>query len=166
MASLRGMDGRAAFDSGAPPSLWCGMPAPRSSGAAYEFTAEENKIFERLVRNMSRSGSVAVIASLVLLGYHFVDFFGVSLGKSGSPAILYVDYAAWFLISLIGVSTGILLIRATAAFSALIHTEGDDLGHLMQGMKRLGDILGLVFWAAAGASILLVISFVLLLTYS
>ena len=79
---------------------------------------------------------------------------------------MYVDYAAWFLISLIGASTGILLIRATAAFRALIHTEGNDLAHLMQGMGRLGDILGLVFWAAAGASVLLAVSFVLLLTYS
>jgi hypothetical protein len=142
------------------------MATPRSTGAGYEFSAEENKIFERLVRNMSRSGAVAIVASLVLLGYHLVDFFGVSLGKTGSPAILYVDYAAWILISVIGASTGVLLIRATAAFSALIHTEGDDLAHLMQGMRRLGDILGLVFWAATVASTLLVVSFVLLLTYS
>jgi hypothetical protein len=142
------------------------MPTLGSSGAGYEFSAEENRTFERLVRNMLRSGLVAVLASLILLGYHFIDFFGVSLGKEASPAIMYVDYAAWFLISLIGASTGILLIRATAAFRALIHTEGDDLAHLMQGMGRLGDILGLVFWAAAGASVLLAVSFVLLLTYS
>jgi hypothetical protein len=142
------------------------MSTSRTTGAGYEFSADENKIFERLVRNMARSGVVAVVASLVLLAYHFVDFFGVSLGKAGSPIIVYVDYAAWILISVLGVAAGVLLIRATAAFKALIHTEGDDLAHLMQGMKRLGDILGLIFWPAAGASLLLLLSFVLLLTYS
>lgn len=145
---------------------WWRMATTRPNGAGYEFTAEENKIFERLVRNMWRSGVVAIVASLVLFGYHVVDYLGLSLGRTGSPAVLYVDYAAWFLISIIGASTGLLLIRATAAFSALIHTEGDDLAHLLQGMRRLGDILGLVFWASAVASALLVLSFVLLLTYS
>ena len=142
------------------------MTTLRSSGAGYEFSAEENKTFERLVRNMSRSGLVVVIASLILLGYHFIEYFGVSLGKAASPVIIYVDYAVWILISLIGTVIGVLLIRATAAFKALIRTEGDDLAHLMHGMTRLADILGLVFWAAAGASMLLTVSFVLLLTFS
>jgi hypothetical protein len=139
------------------------MTTVRPAGAGYEFSAEENEIFERLVRNMARSGLVVVIASVILLGYHFIDYFGVSLGKAGPAAILYVDYAVWILISLLGVSIGVLLIRATAGFKALIHTEGDDLAHLMQGMARLADILGLVFWAATGASILLGVSFLLLL---
>ncbi len=142
------------------------MPTLNPSGAGYEFSADENKTFERLVRNMSRSGLVVVIASFILLGYHFIDYFGVSLGKAASPVITYVDYGVWIVISLLGVTIGVLLIRATAAFRALIRTEGDDLAHLMHGIARLADILGLVFWAAAGASILLAVSFVLLLTYS
>lgn len=136
------------------------------SNAGYEFSADENKIFERLVRNLSRSGRVVVVASLILLAYHLVAYFGVSLGKAGSSLITYVDYAVWLLISVIGVVIGVLLIRATAAFAALIHTEGDDLSHLMQGVTRLADILHLVFWAAVGASILLAVSFTLLLIYS
>ncbi len=142
------------------------MPTLGTSGAGYEFSAEENKTFERLVRNLSRSGLVVIIASLVLLAYHFIDYFGLSLGKTASPVIVYVDYAVWLLISVIGVLIGVLLIRATAAFTALIRTEGDDLAHLMHGMARLADVLGLVFWAAAGASVLLTFSFILLLTYS
>jgi hypothetical protein len=137
-----------------------------TTGAGYEFTKEENKTFERLAGNMRRSGVVVVIASLVLLGYHFIDYFGVSLGKAASPLIVYLDYAIWLLISVIGVVIGVLLIRATAGFTALIRTEGDDLAHLMHGVTRLADILGLVFWAAAGASALLAVSFILLLTYS
>ena len=66
----------------------------------------------------------------------------------------------------IGVVIGVLLIRATRAFASLIHTEGDDLAHLVQGITRLAEILNLVFWAAVGASILLAVSFTLLLIYS
>ncbi len=132
----------------------------------YEFSADENKIFEGLVRNLSRSGLVVVIASLILLAYHLIAYFGVSLGKAGASWITYVDYAVWVLISLLGVVIGVLLIRATAAFAALIRTQGDDLAHLMQGIMRLAEILHLVFLAAVGASVLLVISFTLLLVYS
>ena len=132
----------------------------------YEFSADENKIFERLVRNLSRSGMVAVLASLILLAYHLVAYFGISLGKDGAQWITYVDYAAWASISVLGVVIGVLLIRATAAFAALIRTEGDDLAHLMQGITRLADILHVVFLAALGASALLGLSFVLLLVYS
>ena len=142
------------------------MSSIRPTGAGYEFSSEENKIFERLVSNLSRSGLVVVIASLILLAYHLIAYFGVSLGKNGSSWITYVDYVVWGLISMLGVVIGALLIRATAAFAALIHTEGDDLAHLMQGITRLADILHLVFFAAVGASILLAISFTLLLTYS
>lgn len=141
------------------------MASIRPAGG-YEFSADENKIFERLVRNLSRSGIVVVIASLILLAYHLIAYFGVSLGKEGSSWITYVDYAVWGLISVLGVVIGVLLIRATVTFAALIHTEGDDLTHLMQGITRLADILRLVFWVAVGASILLAISFTLLLMYS
>lgn len=141
------------------------MPTLASS-AGYEFSGEENKTFESLVRNLTRSGLVVIAASVVLLAYHFIDYFGLSLGKAASPAIVYVDYSVWFLISLLGVIIGVLLIRATVAFKALIRTEGDDLAHLMHGMSRLANVLGLIFWAASGASALLIFSFILLLTYS
>jgi uncharacterized membrane protein len=132
----------------------------------YEFSADENKIFERLVRNLSRSGLVVVIASIILLAYHLIAYFGVSLGKAGSSWITYVDYAVWGLISVLGVVIGALLIRATTTFAAVIHTEGDDVAHLIQGITRLADILHIVFLAAVGASVLLAISFTLLLTYA
>jgi len=132
----------------------------------YEFTADENKVFEGLVRNLSRSGLVVVVASLILLAYHMVAYFGVSLGKTGASWITYVDYVVWFAISVIGVVIGVLLIRATAAFTALIRTEGDDVSHLMQGVARLANILNLVFTAALCASALLAVSFSLLLIYS
>jgi hypothetical protein len=139
---------------------------PTTGTAGYEFSADENRTFEQLVRNMWRSGLLVVVASLVLLAYHFVDYFGVSLGKEPAAWVVYLDYAAWFLISLIGVVIGVLLVRATTGFAALIRTEGDDVKHLMDGMTKLSGILGLVSWAAAGASALLAVSFAVLLTYS
>jgi hypothetical protein len=137
-----------------------------TNAAGYEFSASENATFKRLVDNLKRTGVVAVLASVILLLYHFIDYFGLSLGATGSPAVLYIDYAVWFLLSIIGIVTGVLLIRATAAFSALIHTEGNDIAHLMQGMARLSGILGLVFVAGAVASVLLAVSFALLLFFS
>jgi hypothetical protein len=133
---------------------------------SYEFTAAENATFQRLVKNLRRSGIVAVLASVILLLYHFIDYFGLSLGTAGSPVVMYIDYGVWFLLSIIGVVTGFLLIRATAAFTALIQTEGNDIAHLMHGMTRLSGILGLVFVAGAVASALLALSFVLLLFFS
>lgn len=137
-----------------------------SGVAGYEFTQEQNQTFARLVKNMSRSGVVVIIASLILLAYHFIDFFGVSVGGAASPVVVYLDYGMWALMALLGVMTGMLLIRATAAFTSLIRTEGNDLGHLMFGMSRLADIFGLLFWTALAGSLLLALSFVLLLLYS
>ena len=68
--------------------------------------------------------------------------------------------------STMGVVVGVLLVKATAGFKALITTEGNDVEHLMSGMARLRYILGLIFWVATAASLLLTVSLVLLLTYS
>ena len=146
--------------------LRCRMPSTLPSSASYEFSTVENETFARLVRNLSRSGRLVVVGSLVLLGYHFISYFGVSLGKDASTAITYLDYAIWLLISMLGVVVGVQLIRATAAFAALIKTDGDDLAHLMRGMSRLADILGFVCWVAAAAASLLAVSFVLLFLYA
>ena len=137
-----------------------------TSIAGYEFTAEQNATFMGLVRNLARAGVVVLVASAILLGYNTVQHFGLSLGRAPSPAVYYLDLALWCLISVMGVVVGVLLVKATAGFNALINTEGDDVAHLMSGMARLRDILGLVFWVATVASLLLILSLVLLLTYS
>ena len=137
-----------------------------TSIAGYEFTTEHNTTFRGLVRNLARSGVVVLVASAILLGYNTVQHFGLSLGRAPSSAVYYLDLALWCLISMMGVVVGVLLVKATTAFKALIKTEGNDLEHLMSGMARLRDILGLVFWVASVASLLLTVSLVLLLTYS
>ena len=137
-----------------------------TSIAGYEFTAEQNATFMGLVRNLARAGVVVLVASAILLGYNTVQHFGLSLGRAPSPAVYYLDLVLWCLISVMGVVVGVLLVKATTAFKALIKTEGNDLEHLMSGMARLRDILGLVFWVATLASLLLTVSLVLLLTYS
>ena len=137
-----------------------------TSLAGYEFTKEQNATFMGLVRNLARSGVVAVVASAILLGYNAVSHFGISLGRPASPAVYYFDLALWFLISTMGVVVGVLLVKATTGFRALIKTEGNDVEHLMIGMAQLRYILGLIFWVATAASLLLTVSLVLLLTYS
>lgn len=137
-----------------------------TSSAGYEFTAKQNETFMGLVRNLARSGVVVVLASALLLGYNAIEHFGVSLGGTRSPAVYYLDLALWCLISVMGGYVGVLLVTATAAFTALIKTEGNDVEHLMSGMARLRDILGLIFWVATAASLLLAVSFTLRLTYA
>lgn len=137
-----------------------------TTATGYEFTAEENETFKGLVQGMKRSGLVVAIASIILLAYHLIEVFNVSLGGDPSPAIYYLDVTVWCLIAVMGVAVAVLLARATGAFSAVIHTEGDDVKHLMSGLARLRQILHMIFLAAATASVLLAVSFTLLLIYS
>lgn len=134
--------------------------------ATYEFTAEQNETFKGLVRNMKRSGAMVATASLILFAYHMVDHFGISLGATPSAAVYYVDLTLWCLLSAVGLVVAILLIRATGAFTAVIHTEGNDVEHLMRGLAGLRNILGMLFAAATCGSLLLAVSFTLLLVYS
>jgi hypothetical protein len=134
--------------------------------ATYEFTAEQNETFKGLVRNMKRSGVMVAIASLILLAYHMVDHFGISLGATPSVAVYYVDLALWCTLSVVGFVVAVLLVRATGAFTAVIQTEGNDVEHLMRGLASLRSILGMLFAAATCGSILLAVSFTLLLVYS
>ena len=136
------------------------------TAANYEFTAEQNEIFKGLVRNMRGSGVMVAIGSLILFAYHLVYHFGISLGKEPSQAIYQVDLAIWFLLSGVGVVVAVLLVRATGAFTAVINTEGNDVEHLMDGLTRLRGILRLLFPAAAIGSLLLTVSFALLVIYS
>jgi hypothetical protein len=134
--------------------------------AGYEFTAAQNEIFRGLVRNMKKSGAVVAIASLILLAHTLVEHFEISLGGKPSEAVYYIDVTAWCLMAAVGVGIAFLVIRATGAFTAVIHTEGNDVEHLMQGLAKLRDILNLLFWAAALGSILVATSFVLLIGFS
>lgn len=101
--------------------------------ASYEFSAEQNEIFKGLVRNMKGSGIVVAIASLILLAYQLVEHFGVSLGGRSSEAVYYLDLAVWCVLAGVGVLVAVLLVRATGAFTAVIHTEGNDVEHLDAG---------------------------------
>lgn len=136
------------------------------TAANYEFTAEQNEIFKGLVRNMKRSGIMVAIASLILFAYHLVYHFGISLGSEPSQVIYYADLAIWFLLSGVGVVVAILLVSATSAFRAVIDTEGNDVEHLMEGLTRLRGIVRLLFPAATIGSVLLTVSFALLIIYS
>ncbi len=133
--------------------------------SGYEFSAEQNETFKGLVSGMRRSGTVVAIASLILLAYQIVEYYGLGLGKVPPEAIGYLDMAVWCLLAIVGVVVAVLLVKATTAFKAVIHTEGNDVEHLMQGLARSRDILKLIFVAATAGSLLLGVSFALLLIY-
>ncbi|MBA3459544.1 MAG: hypothetical protein H0T46_06260 [Deltaproteobacteria bacterium] len=135
------------------------------SGASYEFTAGQNETFKGLVSGMRRSGGVVALASLILLAYQIVEYFGLGLGAVPPAAIGYLDLTVWCLLSVVGVIVAVLLVKATGAFTAVIQTEGNDVEHLMEGLVRLRSILNLIFVAAAVGSALLGVSFALLLIY-
>lgn len=136
-----------------------------TTATGYEFTAAQNETFKGLVSGMRRSGIVVAIASLILLAYQLAEHFNVSLGGNPTAAMYYLDVTIWCLLAVVGVVVAALLVRATGAFTAVIHTEGNDVEHLMQGLARIRDILRLIFGAATVGSILLAVSFALLVIY-
>jgi hypothetical protein len=135
------------------------------STSGYEFSGEQNETFKGLVSGMRRSGIMVAVASLILLAYQIVEYFGLGLGAVPPVAIGYLDLAVWCLLAVVGVVVAFLLVKATSAFKAVIHTEGNDVEHLMQGLAHSRDILKLIFGAATVGSLLLGVSFALLLIY-
>lgn len=135
---------------------------------SYEFSEAENGTFRGLVQAMSRAGVMVVVSSVILLAYNLVQWLGISLGSGAEPPrwVHNVDYLLWFIMSAIGVVVGLLLVRATAGFVALINTQGDDINHLMKSIAKLTRILKIVFAAGLAGAGLLVVSLVLLVMYS
>lgn len=132
--------------------------------AGYEFTEHENKTFQGLVTGMRRAGAAVAAGSLILLAYQLAQHFNVSMKAEPSAAAYYLDVTIWCLLSGAGVVVAVLLVKATAGFHAVIHTQGDDIRHLMNGLERLRAIVNLIFWTALTGSALLAASFALLVT--
>jgi len=135
-----------------------------TTGGGYEFSEHENEIFKGLVAGMRRAGAAIAAGSLILLAYQLAQHFNVSLKSEPSTAAYYLDVTIWCLLSCVGVLVAVLLIRATAGFHAVIHTQGDDIKHLMSGLDKLRSIVNLIFWTALVGSALLGLSFMLLIT--
>lgn len=135
-----------------------------TTSSGYEFNEHENGIFKNLVTGMRRAGITVAVGSSILLAYQVVQYFGVSLKTEPSALAYHFDVGIWCLIACVGVIVAALLVRATAGFHAVIHTQGDDIKHLMSGLERLCSIVNLIFWTSLFGSALLGLSFVLLLS--
>lgn len=137
-----------------------------TTAAGYEFTEHENETFRGLVTGMKRAGIAVAAGSVILLAYQLAQHFNLAISKSGESigALYYLDVGIWCMLSLVGLLVAVLLIKATAGFHAVIHTQGDDIKHLMGGLEKLRSIVNLIFWTAVVGSSLLGISFVLLIT--
>lgn len=132
--------------------------------AGYEFTEQENEVFKGLVVGMKRAAAAIGAGSTILLAYQFAQHFNVAASAEPSKALYYLDVTIWCMLSLVGVLVAVLLFKATKGFYAVIHTQGDDIKHLMSGLDQLRSIVNLIFFAATAGSALLGLSFVLLLT--
>ncbi len=131
---------------------------------SYEFTEQENDTFKGLVSGMKRAGAAVALGSLILLAYQLAQHFNVSMKAEPSKAVYYLDFFIWCLLSGVGILVAVLLVKATSGFHAVIHTQGDDIKHLMTGLEKLRGIVTLIFGTAMLGSALLGVSFVLLLT--
>ena len=136
-----------------------------NTAAGYEFTEQENEVFRGLVSGMKRAGGAIAGGSSILLAYQLAQHFNVSLSKAGSVSgLYYLDFGIWCLLSCVGILVAALLVKATSGFHAVIHTQGDDIKHLMSGLEKLRSIVNLIFVTALFGSGMLAISFALLLS--
>ena len=134
------------------------------TAAGYEFSEQENETFKGLVTGMKRAGGAIAVGSLILLAYQLAQHFKVAASGASSPALYYLDFTIWCLLSGVGILVAVLLVKATTGFHAVIHTQGDDIKHLMDGLERLSAIVNLIFWTALVGSGMLGVSFALLLS--
>lgn len=130
----------------------------------YEFTERENETFKGLVVGMKRAGGAVALGSVILLAYQLAQHFNVSMKGSSNSGLYYLDFGIWCLLSCVGVLVAALLVKATTGFHAVIHTQGDDIQHLMSGLEKLRSIVNLIFVTALVGSGMLAVSFALLLS--
>jgi len=130
----------------------------------YEFTEAQNATFKKLVANMRRAGITVVVGAILFLVFHAADYFGLSIAASPVSHILVtINYGLWGLMGIIGCLIGILVLRATGGFTRVVTTEGNDIEHLLEGIRQFATILGVVFWAALVVVLLLGLSLAFLL---
>jgi len=135
-----------------------------TTAIGYEFTDRENETFKGLVTGMKRAGAAVALGSTILLAYQLMQHFNVSMKGPSNSGLYYLDFGIWCLLSCVGILVAALLVKATSGFHAVIHTQGDDIQHLMSGLEKLRSIVNLIFITALVGSGMLAISFALLLS--
>lgn len=106
----------------------------------YEFTDEENQKIAATGARATMWGYVSVVTGvLALLGLIVSLFFKAELIAHG----LEPSYVTVFVVSLVPIVLthlviAVLYIGAGKSLQAIVHTQGNDIEHLMQSLDRLG----------------------------
>ncbi|MCP3852498.1 MAG: hypothetical protein GY694_20050 [Gammaproteobacteria bacterium] len=135
----------------------------------YEFSPEENATVNGLISSMVRTGIVLLLMGLVFAAYQLIHYFdfessAVSTEVSSKIAILnLIDYLIWLMLGINGGILGVLCIRATAGFKMVVRTKGNDIEHLISGLKSLTAIFKLAFLVLLISVIALIVSTILMI---
>ena len=112
----------------------------QSAGTSYEFSAIENRKFTRL------AGAMQFVALLEIAGALFAVFLA-------APAALEALEARRVLATLLPVAgvgvplfVGAWTFRAGGHLRLIVHTEGDDIRHLMDAVTQLTKLYILQAW--------------------
>jgi hypothetical protein len=115
----------------------------------YEFTPEQDRLFENLASKMN-----------------FAGMFFLALGVVGVVAMIYfwVRREAFYLdvSSLILLFIGFWTMGAARAFRDVAETKGRDISHLMRALGELYSLYALIYWVLIVAVFVFVLSFVLI----
>jgi hypothetical protein len=94
----------------------------------YEFTEQQNSLFLKLVNSMRAFGIISVIIGGILV------YSGISLGLDGASNIVAVSRAGQGIAASL---VGIVWWTSSSGFQSITSSEGNDIRHLMDGIKTL-----------------------------
>jgi hypothetical protein len=94
----------------------------------YEFTEPQNAIFLKLVNSMRAYGVISVIIGGILI------YSGISLALGGASNVVAASRAGQGIAAFL---VGIIWWTSSTGFQSVTTTKGDDIRHLMEGIKTL-----------------------------
>lgn len=116
----------------------------------YEFGEGDNQTFIGIARSMKFVG----ILSIVFGALEVLSGIGAGMNLAGMATIgegaVLITIGAW-------------LVPASSSFAAVAGTVGDDIGNLMEAMRRLRKVYALQAWLLGLACVLVLVGSVLAL---
>ncbi len=103
--------------------------------SAYEFTQEENQVFETLSKRIARLGVLFIIIGVAVA----INGIGVILNEGKIAATL-----STFVMSAIQIIIGIIIWRPADNFRHIVTTKGQDIDELMIGLNELSAGFGVM----------------------
>lgn len=122
--------------------------------ADYEFSAEQNEIFQGLSKKMKFVGGTLVVIAIIYFAAGLFPFTQKSMpGWYGIGSI-----CAQLIAGALYLALGIFAIRAAKSFRMIVETKGSDIRYLMDALTFLLKNYRIQYWVIVVAVILLVIA--------